>query len=354
VYKILSIAEKYPSYAKYKDSVGNHSLAFYEAQPPNKSTNIENAKKVALEVRDDKSHIGLKLRQALNFIDVEEKFTGDLKDLSFNEKEYEKITGLNFATMTLEERMDHLPPSIFHSQIYLIPQNGENKSIPLNHLSSGERQLIYLMSTLVYHAINIDSVPKVENRVKYERLNLVMDEVEICFHPEYQRIFVNRLVKMLKRMKLNEKFDINVIITTHSPFVLSDIPDANILCLKKGEPHRGGDVLKRTFCANVYDLLANQFFMSEFVGEFAHEKLDMLIKKVNQKKRLKEDEYKRLKEEVNLVGDDFIREKLNERLDERMPNEFALIQERKRLQDRIGQIDAVLVKEKKADDPNKI
>jgi hypothetical protein len=94
--------------------------------------------------------------------------------------------------------------------------------------------------------------------------------------------------------------------------------------------------------------------MSEFVGEFAHEKLDMLIKKVNQKKRLKEDEYKRLKEEVNLVGDDFIREKLNERLDERMPNEFALIQERKRLQDRIGQIDAVLVKEKKADDPNKI
>lgn len=354
VYKVLSIAEKYPSYAKYKDSVGNHSLTFYGAQPLNKSTNIENAKKVALEVRNDKSHIGLKLRQALNFIDVEESFTGDLKDLSFNEKEYEKITGLNFATMTLEEKMEHLPPSIFHSQIYLIPQNRENKSIPLNHLSSGERQLIYLMSTLVYHAINIDSVPKVENRVKYERLNLVMDEVEICFHPEYQRIFVNRLVKMLNRMKLNEKFDINVIITTHSPFVLSDIPDANILCLKKGEPHRGGDVLKRTFCANVYDLLANQFFMSEFVGEFAHEKLDLLIKKVNQKKRLKEDEYQRLKEEVNLVGDDFIREKLNERLDERMPNEFALIQERKRLQDRIGQINAVLVKEKKADDPNKI
>ena len=94
--------------------------------------------------------------------------------------------------------------------------------------------------------------------------------------------------------------------------------------------------------------------MSEFVGEFAHEKLDLLIKMVNQKKRLREDEYQRLKAEVNLVGDDFIREKLNERLDERMPNEFALIQERKRLQDRLGQIDAVLVKENKADDSNTI
>jgi len=90
------------------------------------------------------------------------------------------------------------------------------------------------------------------------------------------------------------------------------------------------------------------------VGEFAHEKLDQLIKKVNQRKRLTEDEYNRVKAEVNLVGDDFIREKLNERLDERMPNEFALSQERKRLQERLGQIDAVLAKEKKADDSNTI
>lgn len=348
VYKVLSVAEKYPSYAKYKDSVGNINFTFCEAQPPNKSMNIENAKKIAKEVRNDKSHIGLKLRQALNFIKVEDKFTDDLKDLAFDEKKYEEITGLNFGKMSLEERMEHLPPGIFHSQLYLKPQVKDKvkESIPLNHLSSGERQLIYLMSTLAYHAINIDSVPNVENRVKYERLNLVMDEIEICFHPEYQRVFVNRLINMLKRMGLNEKFDINVIITTHSPFVLSDIPDENILCLKRGVPHKGGEVLKRTFCANVYDLLANQFFMNEFVGEFVHEKLDMLIKKVNQNKRLTEDEYQRLTEEVNLVGDDFIRDKLNERLNERMPNEFTLTQERKKLQDRIEQIDTVLAKEK--------
>lgn len=348
VYKVLSVAEKYPSYAKFKDSVGNISLAFYEAQPPNRIMNIDDAAKLADEVRNDKSHIGLKLRQALNFIKVEDRFTGDLKDLSFNEKQYEKITGLNYAKMSLDERMEHLPPSIFHSQVYLTALDGkkEKKSIPLNHLSSGERQMLYLMSTLAYHAINLDSVPKRGNRVRYERLNLVMDEVEICFHPEYQRVFVNRLVNMLKRMKLNEKFDINVIFTTHSPFVLSDVPEENILCLQNGEPCSGDEVFKRTFCANVYDLLANQFFMKEFVGEFAHEKLDRLIKEVNSKKVLTEDEYQRLKTEVNHVGDDFIREKLNERLDERMPARIALVQERRRLQDRIGQIDEVLAKEK--------
>lgn len=356
VYKVLSVAEKYPSYARYKDSVGNINLTFCEAQPPNRKMNIEDAAEIAKEVREDKSHIGLKLRQALNFIKVEDKFTDDFMETPLNEKQYEAITGLNFGKMTLEERMEHLPPSIFHSQIYLTPQNGGKKkeSIPLNHLSSGERQLIYLMSTLVYHAINIDSVPEVYNRVKYERLNLVMDEVEICFHPEYQRVFVNRLINMLKRMKLNEKFDINVLITTHSPFVLSDIPDENILCLKKGEPHQGGDVLKRTFCANVYDLLANHFFMEEFVGEFAHGKLDQLIKKVNQKEKMGEEAYQQLKAEVDKIGDNFIREKLIEKLDERISRMFALTQERERLQDKIRQINAKIAKYPKIDDSDKI
>lgn len=346
VYKVLSVAEKYPSYAKYKDSLGNINLTFYETQPPNKSTNIENAKKIAVEVRNDKSHIGLKLRQALNFIKVEDKFTDDLKDLAFDEKQYEKITGLNFSKMSLEERMEHLPPGIFHSQLYLTPQIKDKvkESFPLNHLSSGERQLIYLMSTLAYHAVNIDSVPKVENRVKYERLNLVMDEVEICFHPEYQRIFVNRLINMLKRMRFNEKFDINVIITTHSPFVLSDIPVENILCLWRGEPHKGAEVLDRTFCANVYDLLANQFFMKEFVGEFAHEKLDELIKKVNQNGELTKEAYDQLKTEISRIGDEFIREKMFEKLDERVPHMFALMQKRERLEGMIAQIDTELKK----------
>ena len=159
---------------------------------------------------------------------------------------------------------------------------------------------------------------------------------------------------MLKRMKLNEKFDINVLITTHSPFVLSDIPNENILCLKKGEPHQGGDVLKRTFCANVYDLLANHFFMEEFVGEFAHGKLDQLIKKVNQKEKMGEEAYQQLKAEVDKIGDNFIREKLIEKLDERISRMFALTQERERLQDKIRQINAKIAKYPKIDDSDKI
>lgn len=319
VYKVLSVAEKYPSYAKYKDSVGNISLAFYEAQPPNRRMNIEDAQKIAVEVRDDTSHIGLKLRQALNFIKVEDKFTGDFKEQTFNEKEYEKIAGLNFGEMTLEERMEHLPPSIFHSQIYLrqLGKDETEDAIPLNHLSSGERQLIYLMSTLAYHAINIDSVPEVENRVKYKRLNLVMDEVEICFHPEYQRVFVSRLINMLKRMRLNEKFDINVIITTHSPFVLSDIPQQNIMYLKEGHQMTKDELeaenVTNPFCANINDILNQSFFLDKgFVGEFARKKVLSLANYLKEESNDDEWTAEKARAFIEEIGEPLLREQLME------------------------------------------
>lgn len=319
VYKVLSVAEKYPSYAKYKDSVGNISLAFYEAQPPNKQMNIEDAKKIAVEVRDDKSHIGLKLRQALNFIKVEDKFTEDFNNLTFDEKEYEKTAGLDFGEMTLEERMEHLPPSIFHSQIYLRQQGKDETedAIPLNHLSSGERQLIYLMSTLAYHAINIDSVPEVENRVKYKRLNLVMDEVEICFHPEYQRVFVLRLINMLRRMRLNEKFDINVIITTHSPFVLSDIPQRNIMYLKEGRQMTEDEIeaegVTNPFCANINDILHQSFFLEKgFTGEFAKMKVLSLANYLKGEGNPKEWTAEKARAFIQEIGEPLLREQLME------------------------------------------
>ena len=319
VYKVLSVAEKYPSYAKYKDSVGNISLAFYEAQPPNRRMNIEDAKKIAVEVRDDTSHIGLKLRQALNFIKIEDKFSGEFENLTFSEKEYEKTSGLNFGEMTLEERMEHLPPSIFHSQIYLRPDDGKQTkdSIPLNHLSSGERQLIYLMSTLAYHALNIDSVPEVTNRVKYKRLNLVMDEVEICFHPEYQREFVQRLVNMVKRMRLNEKFDINVIITTHSPFVLSDIPQRNIMYLKDGhqmtEDELEADNVTNPFCANINDILNQSFFLEKgFVGEFARKKVLSLANYLKEGNNAEEWSAEKARVFIQEIGEPLLREQLME------------------------------------------
>ena len=66
-------------------------------------------------------------------------------------------------------------------------------------------------------------------------MNIVLDELEICFHPELQRTLVNNLLKFLTGLKLNEMMAINIILSTHSPFILSDMPECNVLMLEEGK-----------------------------------------------------------------------------------------------------------------------
>ena len=243
--------------------------------------------------------------------------------------------------MTIKKRMEWLPPGIFKSEISLKNQK-TNAKVYLNQLSSGERQFIYLTSTILYHAMNLGSIPKNGTRIRYNRLNFILDEVEICFHPEYQRQFVKKLRDLFVRVNLNKSFDINVLITTHSPFILSDIPKDNILCLEEGKVCC--EVFKQTFCSNIYDLLNNQFFMKQFVGDIAAEKLDSLVQELNQllekhnnhSKTIPEKRIKYLQNQINMIGDEFIRIKLLEKLkplkeDDPIKAEYEMLRERIRI-----------------------
>ena len=244
---------------------------------------------------------------------------GELAD-KISYKQYAELLGIEPKGMTVKNRMEWLPPGIFRSEISL--KNAKTgKPVPLNHLSSGERQFIYLTSTLLYHAMNLSTIPKNGTRVRYNRLNFILDEVEICFHPEYQRCFVKKMIDLFVRVGLNKSFDINILITTHSPFILSDIPVDNILCLNKGSVNK--DALEQTFCSNVYDLLNNQFFMTQFVGDMAAEKLNDIVKELdllsekyeNRAKHIDKNTILRLQKSINMIGDRFIKMKLLEKLE---------------------------------------
>lgn len=339
VYKVLSVAEKYPSYTHFKSDFGNINHTFHSLPIENRKVLVAQLQKLAKMVKCDPSHIGLKLRQALNFIIKGKNLTDvDLAE-GITYKQYAELLGITPKGMPIKKRLEWLPPGIFNSEISLKNKN-TNAKIPLNQLSSGERQFIYLTSTLLYHAMNLNTIPKNGTRVRYNKLNFILDEVEICFHPEYQRRFVKKLRDLLVRVELNKSFDINVLITTHSPFILSDIPKDNILCMDKGKVCE--DVLKQTFCSNVYDLLNNQFFMSQFVGDIASEKLDNLVRELNKlsqeckTKSIDEKIIKRLRNNIDMIGDEFIRMKLLEKLKALTENdplkvEYEMLKERLRI-----------------------
>ena len=123
--------------------------------------------------------------------------------------------------------------------------------------------MLYSLSYIYYHIKNIASIKENGKRVVgYHHVNLIFDEAELYYHPEYQRQYITRLLEHLAMCNINRTNirSINVMIITHSPFILSDLPDTSILFLRKDEDKKE-DVPQKTLGANIYDLLKSGFFL---------------------------------------------------------------------------------------------
>ena len=99
-----------------------------------------------------------------------------------------------------------------------------------------------------------------------------------------------------------------MIFVTHSPYILSDIPKTNVLFLKDGMPCY--NMQENTFGANINSLLKNGFFLPGLpIGQFAHEKIDRIFAKLHNGD-FNDEEFKKLKQEILLIGEPFIRQQL--------------------------------------------
>ena len=178
------------------------------------------------------------------------------------------------CSLALENEIRCLPPSFFEYKIYLRKEDSEEE-FPIENMSAGERQLYYIVSTLIYHILNIKSVTN--NRINYRNLAIVLDEVELGFHPEYQVKFIHFIIDMFKRLGLSRYLNFHFLITTHSPFLLSDFRKSNILYLEQGKIV-DKDSFLNPFCANINDILSQSFFLRDgFIGYFARKKVMKLL-----------------------------------------------------------------------------
>jgi beta-glucosidase/6-phospho-beta-glucosidase/beta-galactosidase len=111
---------------------------------------------------------------------------------------------------------------------------------------------------------------------------------------------------------MNKIKGINMIFVTHSPFILSDIPNANIIKLNGGKLY--GE-MTQTFGANVYDLLANDFFMKNgFIGEFARQKIEEVIYKINSNNSIEKKDAEDIEKIIDIIGDPFYKGELKRML----------------------------------------
>ncbi len=278
--KICQIVLRYPEYSEYSQfSPYDKNGKFLRS---NSALTKNQEEELLDKINQGKSHIEIKVQRAINFLKLEDaKIESLLVASEFDVKKYFELFPFNVESEKINDVIEHLPPSIFEKNIVL--KNKKKKSfVNYKKLSSGEHQKYQNISTHLYHIMNLISVQNAnevnrENRLAYKYINLIFDEIEICFHPEYQRTFVNTLVQMLIARKINEECVINIFLVTHSPFILSDIPSSNVLFLKEGDQDYS-EKERRTFAENIGEMFYDSFFMEYTIGAFAEWKLKELVK----------------------------------------------------------------------------
>lgn len=80
-------------------------------------------------------------------------------------------------------------PPFFCFQINVCDVENEETDISFETLSSGEKQQIYSISSILYHLDNLNSAKEDklnETRIHYEHVNVILEEIELYYHPELQ------------------------------------------------------------------------------------------------------------------------------------------------------------------------
>ena len=273
--KILKISE---NYSEYKKGVKINNKT--------KKVEFKSLFSYLSELTEDRSHITLKLRQVLN--NIRFNLLHDNKINEWKEEKENKYYKITLADLVSRIRAfnndkiflyEELIPIGCFNPILLIKNNEDKNSITnLDILSSGEQHFINSIQSILYHITNINSVfGSNVDKIKYNYINIILDEIELYYHPEFQRIFVNELLKKIQSLSIQNIKGINILFCTHSPFILSDIPKENTLKLDNGKVKFNTNT-HNTLGANIHDLLDNDFYLNNgFMGEYAKGKIFSLI-----------------------------------------------------------------------------
>jgi ABC-type dipeptide/oligopeptide/nickel transport system ATPase component len=128
-------------------------------------------------------------------------------------------------------------------------------------ISSGHRAYLNLFAS-IYNELRFS---------KQDNLFLCIDEGDLYLHPKWQVEFFGKLLYLLP---LIFKGNIQLALTSHSPFLLSDLPNQNLTILQDGESINGIDLQVKTFGGNLYNLYAEPFFLGSVrTSDFAAKKI---------------------------------------------------------------------------------
>ena len=124
-----------------------------------------------------------------------------------------------------------IPNNFFKIYIEIIKRKNDDKLLDFKgknvfnfnfypKMSDGQYQLTYIFNN-IYSQINQDTII------------LCIDEGENYLHPNWQKKYINYLYQFLKDNFYDKQ--IHLLVSSHSPFILSDLPKENVIFLENGK-----------------------------------------------------------------------------------------------------------------------
>ena len=190
---------------------------------------------------------------------------------------------------------------------------------PDYHMSTGEGNLIEIFSRVYSYLLMYEK--------NAEDIILIVDELETGMHLEWSRRLINILIKNLSEILETEGMEnkIQLIFTTHSPYMLSDIKPENVIMIEKNQEtgYSEGKVLQNTFAKNIQEIMKENL-IDNIYGDFALAKINSMIERLNEKEEHEGNEEELLKE-IHLISEPILRNKLLEMYDKKYnTSEFSI------------------------------
>lgn len=267
--------------------------------------------KIKKETEEEKKDF---INSLVNFLNYLEQFIHEYRIKEYSDSIGSRIVELGYGEKNFDNRIEF-------EKLYL-----DYEKLEKNACLSAIYEFYYNMST---GEINI---LKVMSYVKWLQLNssqgtcqLVVDELESGMHLEWSRTLINFLVNYINEINKIEGMNFQLIFTTHSPYMLSDIKPGNVIMLEKNQAtgYSEGKVLQNTFAKNIQEIMKENL-IDNIYGDFALAKINSMIERLNGEEEQEGNEEELLKE-IHLISEPILRNKLLEMYDKKYnTSEFSI------------------------------
>ncbi|WP_452232308.1 restriction system-associated AAA family ATPase [Lacinutrix sp. MEBiC02595] len=178
---------------------------------------------------------------------------------------------------------------VFYFENFYIKKEGVEKPLLLKNLSDGEQQFL--------HSLGICLMLKGKSAL------LLLDEPETHFNPDWRSKFISTLKVCLEASSSNNLMR-DILITSHSPFIISDCYPDKVIVFEKGEqPKNARDINFRTYGTSIDIIMENIFKKNNTIGDLSRGEIEDIEEEINGLESLTEEEVIDYKNKTIHLGD---------------------------------------------------